>query len=204
MSNPLKFIRLIFIFLILFVTISGCKSIMYKVAGIEAIKEFDNNKVEQFEKNFKKLNPNIITKTISKEQFLTYVEGFGDLYKNDLKQPLQIHYYTNDTLVSFHANCYAKASIGGSLDWNYDGKFDEFIPKTSAQIKENKGLNFILTEFSLPVTKTNSTIIFFWSNLMPKQSMEAFKLIVENSKISTGKSTLITINTDQFFAGEKI
>ncbi|WP_099367482.1 hypothetical protein [Sphingobacterium sp. 1.A.4] len=177
---------------------------MYKAAGIEAIKEFDNTKVEQVEKNFKKLNPNIITKTISKEQFLTYVEGFGEFYKNDLKQPLQIHYYTNDTLVSFHANCYAKGSFGGSLDWNYDGKFDEFIPKTSAQIKGNKGLNFIFNEFSLPQPKTKNTIIFFWSNLMPKQSLETYKLIVENSKISTGKSTLITINTDQFFAGEKI
>ncbi len=177
---------------------------MYKAAGIEAIKKFDNSKVEEVEKNFKKLNPNIITKTISKEQFLYYRDGFGDLYKNDLMQPLQIHYYTNDTLVSFHANCYAKGSFGGSLKWNYDGKFDEFIPKTSAQIQANKGLNFILTEFTLPQPKTKNTIIFFWSNLLPKQSIEAFKLIVENSKKSSEKSTLININTDHFFAGEKI
>ena len=53
MANRLKFISVIFIFLILFVTISGCKSIMYKAAGIEAIKKFDNTKVEQVERILK-------------------------------------------------------------------------------------------------------------------------------------------------------
>lgn len=39
------------------------------MAGIEAIKEFDKNKVEQVEKEFKKLNPEVIMKTATKNQF---------------------------------------------------------------------------------------------------------------------------------------
>lgn len=177
---------------------------MYKMAGIEAIKEFDKNKVEQVEKEFKKLNPEVIMKTASKNQFHSYVEYFGDFNKNDLKQPIQIHYYTIDSLASFHANCYAKGSIGGSLDWNYNGKFNEFIPKTSTQIKNNKGLSFVLQQFNLPELNTDNTIIFFWSNIMPKHSIEAYNLVINNLKTSKEKSTLITINTDNFFVGEKL
>lgn len=124
---------------------------------------------------------------------------------NSLLQPIQILYFKNDTLKSFHANCFAKGSITGSLNWNYDNKFNYFIPKSAIAVEDRSiNLSDIKSIYKIDKKTQEVTIVFFWTNTFSKLSINAFKQIVDNLKLhSINNIDIIAINTDYSFINMK-
>lgn len=121
---------------------------------------------------------------------------------NTLKQPIQILYFDEDVLRSFQANCFAKGSLSGNLDWNYNNRFESFFPKSAVTLENNKiKLSDIKRIYNINDTTEGVTIVFFWTNFMRKNVMKAFDQINDNIKsfASDTAINLITINTDYSF-----
>ncbi|MGB7529545.1 hypothetical protein [Sphingobacterium cellulitidis] len=194
---------IVFLIFPLLLSLTSCNKILMSAAGIKKIQEFDSVNFEKTTEYFKELYPATQSIYVSDSAFTKYRKSFAEFSRNELDQPIQILYFDKDQLKSFHANCYAKPSLTMRLDWNYDGKFDNYFPKTALEIPNNKGLHSIISNFNIPVSKDQSTIVFFWSNMLNRESKRAFKQIVDNIHKSPNheQPNVIAINTDNSFIG---
>lgn len=188
--------------LVLIVT-SYCDSIMYKMYGIKKLQVFDdslyNHSLNSMIRNYSGSYYSIVS---HEDEFKNYHMDYHNLGDKNIKQPIQILYFKEDSLLSFRANCYAKGNIFGQLDWNYNGAFDSFVPESAIHIAANTpNLRKLFETYHIPEEKRNDvTILFFWNNMLLKQSKSAFETIVKNinvhSNLSDGVS-IILINTDK-------
>lgn len=119
-----------------------------------------------------------------------------------LRQPLQVMYFQNDSMIAYFVNCNA----GGFplLKWNRDDNFSTFPPKTqtnpSTIIKKKFILNLLNPISNNEITqndKTEYTIVVFWNYLLEKQSRHLIK-IVQNNAINQNCS-IILVNNDLVF-----
>ncbi len=97
--------------------------------GVREINVFDESEVEKFYQKIEHSTTNLI---IDSKDFneLSKIET-NELRTNNLSQPIQILYFEDNQLSSFHANCYAKGKLNGSLDWNTNNRFETFIPQSA-------------------------------------------------------------------------
>lgn len=183
---------------------SSCSFLLKKSYGINDLTSFDKENYEDF-LAFIPDTINYISIISSKEQFRSKIEsGIDNNNKNDFGQPIQILYFNEDSLISFHANCHAKGSLRG-LDWNINNRFESFVPISAVPIKH---LDYTLnkTTYIYPEIKNKDkkyTIIFFWTNMMTKLSKEAFKIVMKNlsdNNIDKSQYSLYIVNTDYYFS----
>ncbi|HLT86203.1 MAG TPA: hypothetical protein VKZ57_01360 [Sphingobacterium sp.] len=193
---------LLLLFIVIITILNSCSSVLKKLYGVEDLKEFNPVKYEEsiryMENHFRDVTSIISNDTLFKK----YTEGFSSFSRNDIFQPIQILYYQSDTLTSYHINCYAKGALNGRLDWNFDGKFDTYPPKTAVQITKTKKLSDILSIYGISESTDSDTIIFFWSTILNKQAKEAFKMIIDNIQKyheGTRSPRIITINIDKVY-----
>jgi len=199
-------VRYLTIFNLIFYTLIGlhsCKPIMYKIYGIEPIKSFDQNKYNETIKFFNSNNfENNVFSYLGEAKSFDEYSSLDTVRKNTLKQPIQILYFEGNVLKSFHANCFAKGSMTGNLNWNYDNKFNSFIPKSAINLeKTDINLSDIKRIYNITDKTQGITIVFFWTNFLRKNSLEAFKVITNNLKSYSMNNdiTILTINTDYSF-----
>ncbi len=178
---------------------------MYKIYGIKNIESFDQQLYESALKKMPIQEPQVYSVSLISDsiQFSKYTEVFKDLGEKNSKQPIQILYFNENKLSSFHANCFAKGTFTGNLKWNYRGDFDRFLPKSAIELPEGiPTVEHILKIYPLE-NKSNyqTTILFFWTNILQKQSIDAFNTIIKNMKTRTQLESiqLIMINTDKAF-----
>lgn len=194
---------------ILYVTIvigclTGCSAILSKMYGISTLKKFDKEKCEQFvstidKKNIKFFSYYADTNSYNCVRKIPISNGV----KKDFSQPIQIIYFNNDSLVSFHANCYAKGSAS-NLNWNIDNRFNQFIPKTAIDIDSAK---FSIKDFSkcypnqLIVKEKKVTVIIYWTLMLEKISKTAIETVINNIQNNKVENDVVVylINNDQSF-----
>jgi len=122
---------------------------------------------------------------------------------HDHYQPLQILYYdSNDSLISFHPNCY----IGGfpNLQWNKNGKFDVFPPISSAPLDTilplKKHLLFLQPYSTTKIfnrTDYDYVVVVYWSNHMGRQSKRLVEVVKNNLALAKSKKIkVIYVNND--------
>jgi len=187
----------------------SCKVILSKLYGVNKIEKFDDN---QYRKTL-----NLLVSKYDSTLCQSYIGTEPDFMKyrsldkdnNDLSQPIQILYFYHDALKSFHVNCHAKGSLFGKLDWNYNNQFSTYYPTSSAAplIQKNAiKLSNVLSIYQVKELKQDddrTCIVFFWSNLLKKQSIMAFDIVVENiTKHVNNKNEypfIILINNDHSF-----
>ena len=186
----------------------SCTRIFYKVYGIELADEFDESKYGSTLSQLKSLFPegNITSLISNVNKFQQVNKSFADLGSKNLSQPVQILYFENKQLVSYHLNCYAKGGWMGNLDWNYDHKFDTYVPKTAYTIPDSMSANLddLLTIYRLKQTPSHDVIVLFWSNMFKKHVISGFKTVVKNIKAHAKYENpqIILINTDEFLIQE--
>jgi hypothetical protein len=124
-------------------------------------------------------------------------------YKKFFLQPLQAHYFKNDTLISSHVNC----NVGGfpKLNWNYRKNFDVFPPNSQFQIKDSVFLFSELKEYLFPL-QVNSVdnaapyrVLIFGNLYLEKQTKHLLKQIMKNVEKSERKISIIFVNNDMWF-----
>lgn len=182
---------------------------MSKLYGFETIKDFDEQKYLSFISDIKKQID--FTSIVSDSSqyvnfFLNEIKTNDYLVRKHFFQPVQILYFENKKLKSFHINCFAKGKLT-NINWNTDNRFSTFIPKSAIDIDTLgvtlENYNNIYKEINLNSDK-KYTIIIFWTSVIKKISKSAIQTVIDNlnafNKVSDTKIYLI--NTDKFFAGK--
>ncbi|HAK00302.1 MAG TPA: hypothetical protein DCM62_09770 [Bacteroidales bacterium] len=183
--------------------LTGCSVVMPALFGIRKIEEF---KLVDYKSFLAKIPSNIEYVSIisSADQFKNVItKGADSIQKKDLSQPIQILYFKDNQLKSFHANCYAQG-VFGRLNWNTFNRFEVFLPKSAIQYDAS---NILLENYKsvFPEIKLQDykdyTIIIFWTNLLRRISLDAIETVIENLQQfdKLEESRIYLINTDKFF-----
>jgi hypothetical protein len=201
-----KFMRILIILLISFVFLNGCNFFLKKFYGIKTLSQFNLEVCNKFIKS-------IDFKGISHHEIFIDTSNFKDFYelslsenlKKYLKQPIQILYFKNDSLISFHANCLAKGTLR-KLDWNINGRFDHFPPLTaltsdSINITWTQIKNSFRIDNNLVDSQYQVIVCFFWTTMLEAISKDAISLVVENivKFHFESKTFILLVNNDKSF-----
>lgn len=196
-------IRLL-IYLLGLICLSSCGTIMSSIYGLKEIKNFSQQDIDEFYADIDFENIDIKFELFDSVQYENFRRlGKSDQAKKDLSQPVQIHYYGKDSLESFHANCYAKGSFK-NLDWNYEHRFESFIPKSALlshqdfpTLSETNLFWINLDNFK----NKEGIILVFWTTMLESISKDAIIEVIENLRKFDKQSEfmLYVINTDKFF-----
>lgn len=195
--------NLIYSFILIF-SLSSCSALMSKMYGVNQIHGVNEEEIHQFytEIDFSGIQTNKII--IDSLQFKTLREHENEAIKKDLSQPVQIHYYKNSNITSFHANCYSKGGLK-NLNWDYQDRFESFIPHSAVKdltpYPKLYRLNKAISDVDL--SKEGEIVIaIFWTRMLEDISMDAIETVCANIRAfeKEDKVRLILINTDSFFS----
>ncbi len=174
---------------------------MYGVREINGVNEIE---IDEFYSSvdFKRILTDKVI--IDSSAFQSLREHENDSVKKDLSQPIQIHYFENEELVSFHANCYAKGSMR-NLDWNYQERFESFTPRSAVEdltaYPDLQRLNKTIADIDISSEK-EIVIAIFWTRMLEDISKDAINTVLANISEFNRESNvqLVLINTDSFFS----
>jgi hypothetical protein len=156
---------------------------------MEFISDIDTTQIKHFES--------------SNYQYKQYIELADDsARKKDFNQPVQILYFKDSKLISYHANCYAKGTLSG-IDWNYENRFDQFPPKSAIQSSLfNLSLLEITNIYDRITPAKKYTVLVFWSWMLEGVSKDAVSTVLDN-RINNGADKsceVFLINTDKYWS----
>lgn len=196
--------RKVWLFILIAISFSNCSRILSKLYGVNDLKKFDKEKCEKFISSIDK-------KGIKTYSFYADTNSYQCIrriplskkIRKDFSQPVQIIYFNEDSLVSFHANCYAQGKVS-NIDWNVNGRFDRFIPLSAIPLDSAR---FSLNDFAKcysgekPVKEKKYTVIIYWSRMLEKISGTAITTVINNIIRFNKKEEVVIylINNDQSF-----
>lgn len=195
--------------LLILISFSSCQTMLMRTMGIKSIKEFDQivyaKNAEKLKKGFDSPIRSVILTDTASVRFMALVDS---ITVKDAYQPVQILYFKQGQLQSYHANCYAKGTITGNLDWNVAGHFNQYIPTSVKPTQHEKwNLSTLSSTLSLGLTdqqaSSNDVIVLIWTSAFMKQALSAKEVIQENLKLAEPSSLsplIVLANSDHFFA----
>ena len=173
----------------------------YKIYGITPITSYSETSDMKFLTDLKsKLDYKHIVSDSSQFSSLGQF-GISEKLAKDLYQPIQLFYFENDSLKSYHINCTAKGGLN-NINWNTAQRFEQFIPKSAVQLDS---INLTLSKLKLiyPSIKNEKkyTIVIFYSLMFQKISKLAMQTVEQNlerfHKVS--ETDVYFINIDRFY-----
>jgi len=185
-----------------FVIFHSCTRILSKWYGIKELSYFDEKQYNDFISSIDTTQISFLSIVSESEQFKAIVDNATDSAQRKLfYQPVQIIYFKNDSIISYHINCLAGVK-SRKLDWNVHDRFGFFPPNTAVDIHN---ITLSLTQFQ----KTYSDILYdrpynvivFWTLMLEDISKNAIYTVAKNVRnFNMQDSTNIyLINTDKFF-----
>ncbi len=216
------------ILLLLFISsallLSSCG--MQMIFAFRMDKEIEIDEIKKFERKNNIEEEDLYI--LSKEYMTSYLMGIEKtgISRDSLHfygQPLQtIYFNSDDSLISFNANCLAKGSrISTKLDWNYNGIYDNFPPKSNKyvpnpydttqkiktryiDIEKDSIINYIKPAFNLKNTINGEYDfeVFVFCGLMTKGwSEDIIEIVQNNVALDSGKNEIKVhyIITDELY-----
>jgi len=181
--------------------LSGCSLLLKNNYGYNELSDYNESEYEEFISAF---DPTDIKHFKSSDyQYKQFIElGSDSARKKDLNQPVQILYFNDSILLSYHANCYAKGTLSG-LDWNYENRFDQFPPASAIESSLFDLSLLEITNIYDRITPTKKyTVLVFWSWMLEGVSKDAISSVLDN-RIKNGSNEnceVILINTDAYWS----
>ena len=178
----------------------GCAT-MYGYKHLDSFDEAGYNKFKAYAEKESDCVSIIGTPMQRKNLILTHSDT---IMKKNLFQPIQILYFHNDSMVSYHVNCQAKGALFG-INWNTGNRFGAFPPETaipeSSKHLSLKNLQKIYPQIN-PSDNKPYTVLLFWTNMLHRISRSAFDTIIENIEDFDKKDScsIYLINDDCFFS----
>jgi len=179
---------------------SSCTTLMSKMYGINQIEGVNEKKINEFYSTIDFHGIQTDKVIIDSLEFQMFREHENDSVKKDLSQPLQIHYFENSDLASFHANCYAKGRLK-NLDWNYQKRFETYIPRSAVEdLTPYPNLHRLSKAIpDIDLSKEGEIVIaIFWTRMLEDISKSAINTVLGNiSEFNEEDDVrLVLINTD--------
>ncbi|ADR23243.1 hypothetical protein MATR_29080 [Marivirga tractuosa] len=198
------YLSLLMYSIILVLGISSCTTLISKIYGVNQIDSINEEKINQFYNEFDFDGIQTSQVKIDSAVFQNLREHEDSTIKKDLGQPIQLHYFKDSDLVSFHANCYAKRSLR-NLNWNYEQRFESFLPISAVEDLECypdlQRLNRMIADLDTS-SEEDIVIAIFWTRMLEDISKDAINIVLRNIREfeKEEKIRLILINTDSFFS----
>ena len=179
----------------------GCVNMFSAIYGVRQLDSFDEALCDKFTDSVERKGISLSTLVSDSLQFVEYWNLYPDsLWKKTASQPVQLLYFSGDTLVSYHVNCYAKGGLT-SLNWNMDNRFGQFPPKTAVPL-DNMRLKFrqIAQIYGLSLQK-NCRLVIFYTNMLSRIAKDAVNTAFDNIEAfnKQRECEVVIINTDKFF-----
>lgn len=172
--------------------------------GVKKLEGFNEKEYKSFITKLKDKNHfiSIISDTAKYKRVINLGRTVKE--RNILGQPVQIIYFENNTLKSFHANCYAKGSLT-NLNWNTEERFSTFLPKSAIK---TDSIDITLEDYINIYPKIRNhenkkfTVLIFWTLMLEKVSKSAIETAFTNAEQyeKENEISFILINTDNFFS----
>ena len=185
-----------------FLIFNSCSTILYKIYGIKELSYFDKKQYNDFILSIDTTQISFFTIISDANQFEKLVDITIDSAQRKLfYQPIQIIYFQNEKITSYHINCHAGVK-SRKLDWNIHNRFHCFPPNTAVDIHN---ITLSLTQCQEIYNDINHgvpyTIIIFWTLMMEDISKNAIDMVTKNvCDFKMQDSTNIyLINIDKFF-----
>lgn len=181
--------------------------ILNKIYGINQLSFFSEQEYTESIKEIKVYFPkeqNFIMS--SEEEFKRYISlAPNEDIDFSIRQPMQLLYFDNGRLVSYHVNCYAEGSVfSGKINWNTDNRFDAFVPKSAVETFD-LSLKDINNIYSLKADNLKGiTIIVFWNQMFFKNSIGLIETLRDNNIKYNDKANIVFINTDKFYIADMV
>ncbi len=179
-----------------FIALSGC-GMLY---GYRRIQTFDETVYSKF---ISEIDDTALTiqplvsdySTFRSYRFICEDSLWQNFYSG---QPVQILYFMNNSLVSYHVNCMAKGMFS-NLNWNTENRFDSFPPSSSLKPPHIIPNNvFCLYDIN---QKDKCVVIVFWTTMFCEVSKSAIETVKSNIH-RYGKCqdvVVYLINTDYYY-----
>jgi hypothetical protein len=178
----------------------GCSLLLKNNYGYNDPVKFTENEYEIFLNSID--TSQIIHMRSDVSQFKEVINLCKDsVRRKDLNQPIQLLYFEDTILVSYHANCYAKGSLSG-IDWNYNNRFNKFPPESAIECSlfDLKISNF-RDIYSEIYTEKKYTVIIFWSWMLEGVSRDAIVTVQKNIRENEieNDTSIFLVNIDEFW-----
>ncbi len=199
LKHMTKVFSILFFGIICFLA-QGCAA-MYGYKHLDSFDEAGHDKFKAYAEK-KSACVSIIGTTLQRKNIV--FTHSDPIMKKNLSQPIQILYFHNDSMISYHVNCQAKGSLFG-INWNTGDRFGSFPPKTAvsgpSKYLSMKDLQKTYPQIS-PSDNKPYTIVLFWTNMFYRISKSAFNSIIENMENFDKKDScsVYLINDDSFFS----
>lgn len=197
MKNKTKFS--LFIVLVL----SSCSHLLSNLAGVKKLEEYNETAYkDKLTRITSAYQYEFLDCSIDSATYHNLFISSDTIIQKNLYQPIQILYFENNTLVSFHANCYAPGLI--NLNWNLNNRFGVFPPISAdtSILGEKIDTHRYNRLFNSSIRGDAKYGVFLiWTSMLERNSRHAYNEIVRNLKLS-GKhdsTSLLLVNTDDFW-----
>lgn len=182
----------------------SCTAVMSKLYGVKELEEFDEKEYQSFVDDVQKQLPSASFIISTTEQYEKQIHSGKDSTEmKNLGQPVQILYFDNKILRSYHINCYAKGGLL-NINWNTDDRFSSFLPKSAVDCSKGDVSLERFAEIYPEIDTTSNkryTILLFWTNMLRKISLSAATTVADNLKQHQQDSNcnIYFICSDKFF-----
>jgi len=185
---------------LVFAWLSGCSLLLKNNYGYNEPSDYNEAEYDEF---ISAIGPTEMKHFKSSDyQYKQFIElGSDSARKKDLNQPVQILYFHDSKLLSYHANCYAKGTLSG-IDWNYENRFDQFPPASAIESSLFDLSLLEITNIYDRITPTKKyTVLVFWSWMLEGVSKDAISSVLDNrtDNVSEENCEIFLINTDDYW-----
>lgn len=177
--------------------LSGCNALVGMIVGYKELTQFNEKDCTSFlDESRQTFNCNQIISTVDQTNAVLSLDTAEAVFHN-LYQPVQVLCFDGDSLVSWMVQCYATKPGSLKIDWNHDGRFNQFPPTASVPIPfGHLTLSRYKTIYPTLQPTTRYTVLIIYSNIMRRASRLAVEALAHSLIGHETESTVTLINTD--------
>lgn len=181
--------------------LSGCNTLAGKIIGYKELTRHDEKETTAFLNQSRNiLDCTQIISTIDQTNAVLSLDTSETVF-HDLYQPIHILCFDGDSLVSWMVQCYATKPGSLKIDWNHDGRFDQFPPRASVPVPFGH-LSLPRFQHIYPTLQptTRYTIIIIYTNMLQRASRRAVEALAHSIRGHETECAVTLINTDPWWA----
>lgn len=187
---------------------TACNPILMKLAGVQEINSFDplryEKHLQQMLDRYEGPQAHFVLQDVAIPRYATL---FDSILLNHAFQPLQMLFFDKGRLSSYQVNCMAKSSIFFNIDWNFNQRFDTYMPQSAVNIHhETWNLESLLKKIEIKQDISfyghSEVVVLFWSTAFAKIAKNSQAFLADYLQRHTDAShrpLLLYLNTDAFF-----
>lgn len=180
--------------------LTGCNSLVGMMVGYKELTQFNESDCISFlNESRQKFDCKQIISTVDQTNAVLSLDTAAEVF-HDLYQPVQVLCFDGDSLVSWLVQCYATKPGSLKIDWNHDGRFNQFPPYASVPVPfGHLRLSHFQTIYPTLQPTTRYTVLIIYTNMMRRASRRAVEAVAHSIADNKTDCTITLVNTDPWW-----